>query len=57
MYYKQDWWVNIARDVGAVEAPAGTHAIYFDKLDDNNEVYENLQLPDNVTVLAPGSEL
>lgn len=55
-------------DVGTVEAPAGTHAIYFDKLDDNpllvegvlaipDDVYENLQLPDNVTLLEPGSGL
>lgn len=55
-------------DLGTVEAPAGTQTIYFDKLDNNpllvegvlvipNDVYENLQLPDNVTVLEPGSEL
>jgi hypothetical protein len=56
-------------DLGTVEAPAaGTQPIYFDKLDDNpllvegilaipNDVYENLHVPNNVTLLAPDAKL
>ena len=55
-------------DLGAVEAPAGAHSFYFDKLDENpllvegilvipEDVYQNLQLPDKVVVLDPNAEL
>jgi len=54
-------------DLGTVHGSKGTHTMYFDKHDNNpmlvegvlvipEEIYQDLQLPENVYLVAPDSD-